>query len=346
MPIFATATLIPALLIAAGAAWGGVWIVAAIASMTLFVGLTDEMARRAADGPTGSDFPAGTGLSVTLGGLHFALLAAVIWRIAGNDVFGTAEKAGLFMAAGLFFGQISNPNAHELIHCRPRWLRGLGSWIYISLLYGHHSSAHTLVHHVRVATRDDPATARKGEGFYRYVIRAWIGGFREGLRAEARRGRAAARPAWRNPYVVYVGGALGLLAASYLVGGAKAVLFHIWLAAFAQTQLLMSDYVQHYGLVRRSAADGRPLPVGPEHSWNSPHRASSAMMLNAPRHSDHHVRPMVHYPALRLDEAMPMLPRSLPAMCCIALSPRLWRKVMDPRVAEWRATHDDVTPAA
>jgi alkane 1-monooxygenase len=346
MPIFAVATLAPAILLTAGVAWGGIWIACALGLMTLFVGLTDELARRAEDGPEGSEFPAGTGLSVALGAMHFALLAAIIWRIAGDDTFGTVEKAGLFIAAGLFFGQISNPNAHELIHCRSRWLRNLGTWIYISLLYGHHASAHTLVHHVRVATPADPATARRGEGFYRYMIRAWIGGFREGLRAEMRRSSASGRPAWRNPYVIYVGGALGLLALSYIGAGAKGVLFHLWLASFAQVQLLMSDYVQHYGLTRRTLPDGRPVPVGPEHSWNSPHRASAAMMLNAPRHSDHHVRPMVHYPALRLDGAMPMLPRSLPAMCCIALSPRLWRRMMDPRVAKWRATHNDVTPAA
>ncbi|MBM1221060.1 alkane 1-monooxygenase [Ponticoccus sp. SC2-23] len=346
MPVFAAATLIPAMLIAAGAAWGGVWIASAVAFMTLFIGLTDELARRADNGPGGSEFPAGTALSVILGGVHFVLLTVVIWRIAGDDTLGTMEKAGLFIAAGLYFGQISNPNAHELIHCRPRWLRNLGSWIYISLLYGHHSSAHTLVHHIRVATPADPATARRGESLYRYMLRAWVGGFREGLQAEIRRSHAAGRPAWRNPYIVYVGGALGLLALSYLVAGPKGVLFHLWLAAFAQTQLLMSDYVQHYGLMRRITANGRPVPVGAEHSWNSPHRASAAMMLNAPRHSDHHVRPMVQYPALRLDGDMPMLPRSLPAMCCIALSPNLWRRVMDPRVAEWRAAHDDVTPAA
>jgi len=346
MRSFAVATLLPAILLFAGAALGGPWIVAALVFMTAFIGLADELARRAGPGPDGSEFPAGRALSVALGVVHFVLLAVVIWRIAGDDTLGTAEKAGLFIAAGLFFGQISNPNAHELIHCRSRSLRSLGTWIYISLLYGHHSSAHTLVHHVRVATPEDPATARRGESLYRYMIRAWIGGFGKGFRAETRRSAAAGRPAWRHPYVTYVGGALCLLGLSFLAAGPKGVLFHLWLAAFAQTQLLMSDYVQHYGLMRRTGADGRAMPVGPEHSWNSPHRASGAMMLNAPRHSDHHARPMVPYPALRLDAAMPMLPRSLPAMCCIALWPRLWRRVMDPRVADWRAAHDDVTPAA
>ena len=40
---------------------------------------------------------------------------------------------------------------------------------------------------------------------------------------------------------------------------------------------------------------------------------------------------------LDLPQAAPMLPRSLPVMACLALWPRAWRRVMDPRVAKWRA---------
>jgi alkane 1-monooxygenase len=82
--------------------------------------------------------------------------------------------------------------------------------------------------------------------------------------------------------------------------------------------------------------DDKLEPVGPQHSWNTPHRFSGAMMLNAPRHSDHHTHPSKPYPALQLlEDKMPMLPYSLPMMAVIALMPPLWRRVMDPRVAHW-----------
>ena len=77
---------------------------------------------------------------------------------------------------------------------------------------------------------------------------------------------------------------------------------------------MLSDYVQHYGLSLRIRADGKPEPVGS-------------------RHSDHHANPARPFPALRLEDNMPMLPRSLPVMACVALFPRLWRRVMPPRVA-------------
>ena len=66
----------------------------------------------------------------------------------------------------------------------------------------------------------------------------------------------------------------------------------VWaaLGLHAQVQILLSDYVQHYGL-RRAEVQGRPVPVAAGHSWNAPHWFSSAFMLNAPRHSDHHAHP-------------------------------------------------------
>ena len=115
----------------------------------------------------------------------------------------------------------------------------------------------------------------------------------------------------------------------------------VWLALslHAQSQLLLSDYVQHYGLMRRTLPDGRLEPVADRHSWNAPHWFSAGMMLNAPRHSDHHAHPARPYPALRLPapDAAPHLPWPLPVCCLVALVPPLWRRMIHPRLAPWRA---------
>ena len=129
-----------------------------------------------------AEFPAATGLSVVLALSHFVLLYLVITALSG-DVFGTLEKLGIFFASGFFFGQVSNVNAHELIHRGGRNLHRLGKWVYVSLLFGHHTSAHVLVHQRHAATRMDPSTSRKGESYYRFVIRAWVESFRMGLAA-------------------------------------------------------------------------------------------------------------------------------------------------------------------
>ncbi len=106
---------------------------------------------------------------------------------------------------------------------------------------------------------------------------------------------------------------------------------------------MLSDYVQHYGLMRTEIRPpGKLEPVGPQHSWNAPHWFTTHLMLNAPpRHSDHHAHPARPYPALRLrDGEAPMLPYSLPAMAALALVPKLWQRVMGGReLRKWYAAH-------
>ena len=329
---FGFATLTPAALLAAGAIWGGVWVLGAVLFLTAMTSLLDRLLKSTT---LAQPLHADQNLSILIALTHFTLLPLTVWALAG-PALGTLEKLGLFFAAGLWFGQVSNANAHELIHRSSKPLHRLGMWSYITLLFGHHTSAHVLVHHQHVATQSDPNTSRKGESLYRYMGRAWVGSFRQGYQAEANRLQKIGRPAWRNPYVVYVGGAALCLTIAALFGGWQALVFYMALCGYAQSQLLMSDYVQHYGLQRALRPDGKPEPVNATHSWNSPHWFSSALMLNATRHSDHHAHPGRHYPELTISKDTPMLPRPLPLMASIALVPPLWRRIMDPRVERWR----------
>ena len=331
---FSVTSLVPLPLIVAAALWGGMWPWLALGYITLFAFAMDELVARAA-GPerAGSEFPAADALSVVLAGGHFAVLGLAVWAVSGGDL-GTGAAVALFLAAGLFLGQIGNSNAHELIHRAARPLFQLGRWSYISLLFGHHASAHPLVHHVHVGTARDPNSARRGEGYYRLALRAWLGSFRDGLTVETARWR---RRGGVHAYAVYVAGAVAAVGASFWIGGSAGVAVHLGLAGFAQSQLLISDYVQHYGLRRAQRADGSVEPVGPQHSWNAPHWFTGHMMLNAPRHSDQHANPARAFPELRLEPGtMPMLPRPLPVMAAIALVPPLWRRMMDPRAARWQ----------
>ncbi len=337
----ATLTPIPILLTAGFV--GGVWSLLALFYMTIFTYFFDSIIKGAAV-RCGSDgeFPSGHALSITLGLLHFALLAVAVFAISGGSRLAVFDRFVCFLAFGQFFGQVSNANAHELIHRSGRWPRRLGAMVYISLLFGHHVSAHRLVHHVWVATPQDPNSPKPGESFFRFWPRAWIGSFQEGLKAETalRRRATSTQPIWSHPYVSYVLGALAILAFTAVIFGGVGVAALIAICGYAQMQLLLSDYVQHYGLRRTLDANGKPEPVSNAHSWNSPQPFSSALMLNAPRHSDHHLNPTRSYPSLRLNASMPTLPRSLPAMATLALWPRMWRRVMDPRVKEITASQD------
>lgn len=332
--LFAAATLAPVPLIAWGALQGGWAAWMGLAYLAVFVAVLDAMITRVTPATTGDEFPAARGLTAGLALVHFALLGITLAGLSQGPQ-STLDKAATFVSAALYFGQVSNANAHELIHRPTRALHRLGMWVYISLWFGHHTSAHPLVHHVHVATRADPSSARLGEGYYRFAIRAWRGSFKRGWHEETKRSQRINRPWWRHPYLTYGTGSALFAGLALLIGGTTGLALYLGLAFMAQSQLLMSDYVQHYGLTRR-ITDGKPEPVGPAHSWNSPHVMSSALTMNAPRHSDHHMRPGTPYAALTLPPDSPTLPRSLPSMAFIALTPPLWRRIMDPRAAKWQ----------
>ena len=340
MPVFALAALTPVPLICLGALLGGLWLWAAFLYMALLSALLDQLIPHVAgEAEEGQEFP---GADLLLAGLALSaltLLPGVTWAITRPSDLSSAQKILLVIATGLWLGQVGHPAAHELIHRSQRLLFRLGRAFYTAILFGQHVSAHRLVHHRNVASDLDPNTAREGESFYHFAPRAWAGSWRMGWRAEdALRARAQKRPGL-HPYALYIGGGALCLSLAFAIGGLYGVLIWILLGLYAQIQVLVSDYVQHYGLKRALLENGRLEPVGPRHSWNTAHWASSALMLNAPRHSDHHSHPSRPYPALRLpgaDEA-PRLPWPLPIACSLAFLPGPWRRAMRPHLRRWKA---------
>ncbi|MFN3955497.1 MAG: alkane 1-monooxygenase [Pararhodobacter sp.] len=330
LAIFALLSLTPALLLVVGTVLGGAWIWAALLYITLLAFSMDRVVMALPDAR--GEFPAGDGLLVVIALTQFALVPLALWALAGGALRGLDWLAG-FVAFGLWLGQVGNSAAHELIHRGGRVLFGLGRAMFILILFGHHVSAHRLVHHLHVGTRADPNSPRRGQSYYGFALRAWAGSFRAGWQAETALRRRSGAPRRTHPYAIYLGGAALCLVLAWWFFGLKGLAIYAGLALHAQSQMLLSDYVQHYGLRRRVLANGKAEPVGQQHSWNSGHWFTSGMMLNAPRHSDHHAHPARPFTRLRLPENAPLLPAPLPAMAVVALAPPLWRRVMDPRVA-------------
>lgn len=339
---FALASLLPLPLVALGVAQGGLWLWLAFLYMAVLTLVLDQLLPLTSGTAENAEFPGANVLLVLVGLGALGLLPVATWAVAGNSALDTGEKVLLFVAAGFWLGQVAHPAAHELIHRPGRGLFRLGAAFYAAILFGQHASAHRLVHHRHVATRDDPNSAREGESFYRFARRAWIGSFREGARAET--ALRADRPGL-HPYALYLTGSAAALLLAALVAGLPGVLAWTGIALHAQSQILLSDYVQHYGLTRARLPGGKLEPVGLGHSWNTAHWFSAALMLNAPRHSDHHVHPLRPFPALRLPQDAPRLPWPLPLACMLALAPRLWRRAMAPHLARLRNSPPDKTIA-
>lgn len=250
----------------------------------------------------------------------------------------TLELIGFTYAVGLTSGTIGFTIAHELVHRPHRAERCLGLVVLATVSYMHFRIEHVLGHHRRVATPDDPATARLGESVYAFIPRAVIGGVRGAWRLERRRlaHRGTAAGFVENHVLRYAAIQAAVAAAVLAWSGAAGLAFFLAQGAIAVIVLESVNYIEHYGLVRRRVAPGRYEPVTVRHSWNTSHRLTNWYLFNLGRHADHHVFPGRRYGELRHAGESPQLPAGYFAMGVLSLAPPLWRRVMDPRVRAWR----------
>lgn len=276
--------------------------------------------------------------------LWFPLQAAVIfgllWYVTHHNHLSGWEKLGVFFGVGVMSGTIGMVYSHELMHQRNRIEQWLGDLLLASVLYSHFRSEHLVVHHAWVATPRDAVSARYNEGFYRFFWRVLRDCPTSAWRAETGRLRRSGRRALdrRNPFYRYAALQITMLALALIIGGWQGLLLFVWQAFIAIWQLELTNYVEHYGLVRKHLGDGRYEHVMPRHSWNAAHRVSNWLLINLQRHSDHHYRPDRRFPLLQTypKEEAPQLPSGYPMMTFFAMIPPLWRRRMNPRVRAWR----------
>ncbi len=269
--------------------------------------------------------------------LQYLVFAWGTWTFVTADLSLVAQ-IGLVASIGLLGGGAINA-AHELGHkpgSREGWLAKIAL---AQTGYGHFYVEHNRGHHVRVATPDDPASSRYGEGFYRFWARTVTGSIVSAWRLEARRLERAGHGVWhwRNHNLQAWALTVVLFAALAVALGVEVLPFLIVQAVIGFSLLEVVNYVEHYGLKRRRNDKGAYERVKPQHSWNSNHKVSNLMLYHLQRHSDHHANWTRSYQALRHMDGAPQLPAGYSAMIMLALVPPLWRRVMDPRLS----THYD-----
>lgn len=267
--------------------------------------------------------------------LQYAGFVLAMWVIARGDL-SVPDKVGLAVTVG-FIGGLGINTAHELGHKKESHERWLSKIALAQCAYGHFAVEHNRGHHVRVATPEDPASARMGESFYAYWPRTVLGSLRSAWDLERRRIGRHGRHPWRigNDVVHALLMTVVLWSALLAWLGVGLLPYLVLQAVVGFTLLEAVNYLEHYGLLRqRVGADERSRyeRVEPRHSWNSSHVTTNVLLYHLQRHSDHHAHPTRRYQALRDVGQAPVLPTGYAGMILIAFVPALWRRVMDPRV--------------
>ena len=272
---------------------------------------------------------------------------ALVWAYVPFQLAGTAYGAwlastqhlpwyafiGLVLSVGSFNG-IGIATAHELGHKKETLDRWLAKIALAPTLYGHFYVEHNRGHHRRVATPEDPASARMGESFWAFLPGTVLGSLRSAWELERERLTGLGKSVWSAGNdnlqawamsIVFYGALLAWL-------GWPVLFFLVAQGLYGASMLEVVNYVEHYGLLRQKDACGRYVRCQPEHSWNSNHIVGNILLYHLQRHSDHHAHPARRYQALRHFEQAPQLPAGYATMITAAYFPPIWYALMDHRV--------------
>jgi alkane 1-monooxygenase len=264
--------------------------------------------------------------------VQYAGLVFACWLWAHGGL-SPVDKLGLALTMAMVAGIAIN-TAHELGHKRAKLERWLSKVALAQSGYGHFFIEHNRGHHVRVATPEDPASARLGESFWAFLPRTALGSLRSAWELERERLGRSGRSPWtvRNDILSAWAMTLALFAALAVAFGPVVLPFLLLQAVLGASLLEVVNYLEHYGLLRQRREDGRYERTRPEHSWNSNNVASNVLLYHLQRHSDHHANPMRRYQALRHVDDAPQLPTGYAGMILLAFFPPVWRRVMDHRL--------------
>ncbi|RQS20779.1 alkane 1-monooxygenase [Burkholderia sp. Bp8998] len=254
-------------------------------------------------------------------------------RIVGTHALAWYDYVGFALSLGAATG-ISINTAHELGHKTNRFERWLAKVTLAPVAYGHFFVEHNRGHHVRVATAEDPASARYGESFWAFLPRTVTGSIRSAWRLEkARLERLGHSPwTWRNEVLHAWAMTVIVWGIAIAMAGKVVIPFLVIQAVYGASLLEVVNYVEHYGLGRRKLPSGRYERCTPQHSWNSNHVVTNLFLYQLQRHADHHANPTRSYQALRHFDDSPQLPAGYATMILFAYVPPLWYRVMNPRV--------------
>lgn len=317
---------------------GGAWTWALVPFNILVVPAMDHLVRaRAPDWKPSARLQAVLFAEPVFWGYTMAQLAALIYALhAASRGLSAVEYAGLVSSTGIMTGTAGITAAHELIHRRKASLRALGLALLAMVFYMHFRIQHTLGHHRRVGTDQDPGSARLGESFPAFFARALGGGISDAWSLElarvSRLGYAAV--GIENRMLHY-----GMIQASILCGiglylGWTAAAFFVLQSLMAVHLLEAVNYVQHYGLRRDPVPGIPPRPFLEQDAWDSDYRVSELLVFNLTKHADHHSRPGKECAALEVRCRSRKLPYSFFLMVFLALFPPVWRRLMDPKLEQ------------
>jgi alkane 1-monooxygenase len=252
-----------------------------------------------------------------------------------NHSFNTIDQCALIIQTSLFIGVLGTVPGHELTHRVNNTFDMLvGNWLLAFSCDCTFAIEHVYGHHKNACLPEDPASAKRGENIYLFIVNAVFREHIDGWKIELTRlRRVGHRPVgFFNRMLIGYLRSLFIAIGVFTISGGVGVLCFMICALVAKVFLEAINYVEHYGLVRE-----RGKRVHMRHSWNSNHFMSSIYLYNVTRHSDHHRLAKLKFWELHpCPENAPMAPYGyLSMLYLVLLMPFLYKKIMAGKLLDW-----------
>ena len=251
-----------------------------------------------------------------------------------RDSLNIYDSIFLVAQMGLFIGIMGTVPGHELVHRKKsKFDMFMGNWLLALSWDCAFALEHVHGHHKNVGLPSDPATARRGENIYSFIVKAAFKEHRDAWKIELDQMRRRNIPllSMRNKMILGYLRSASIIILAFFIGGLKGALFFLLFSFIAKALLEVINFSEHYGLVRVQGE-----PVMPHHSWNSNSTLSSTYLYNVTRHSSHHEKANLKYWELRSYQDAPMMPQGYLAMLYMALFlPNYFHKVMAKKLIDW-----------
>ncbi len=245
-----------------------------------------------------------------------------------------SDKISLIALTSLYIGTMGTVPGHELTHRKKnKFDMFFGNWLLALSWDCAFAIEHVYGHHKNVGLSSDPATAKRGENLYAFIIRAIIKEHKDAWKIDldqlARRGYK--KFSLQNRMILGYLRSFIITIIAYFIGGFVGMLFYLLCAFIAKSLLEVINYTEHYGLVREPEE-----PIYPRHSWNSNTVMSSILLYNVTRHSSHHEKSNLRFWELETYPNAPTMPLGYLSMLYLAIFlPFLFHRIMANKLIEW-----------
>ena len=255
-----------------------------------------------------------------------------------REAMTTMDSIFLVALSGLFIGIMGTVPGHELSHrTKEKFDMSIANWL-LSLSWDcAFAIEHVYGHHKNVGLAIDPATAKRGENIYSFIIKAIVQEQKDAWTIECERlqRKGLSLISLKNRMITGYSRSALVTVLAYFIGGLSGMLIFLLCAFIAKSLLEVINYTEHYGLIR---IEGER--VSPRHSWNSNSIMSSIYLYNVTRHSSHHEKANLKYWELRAYDGAPMMPHGYLTMLYLAIfAPFYFHKIMAKKLIDWDANY-------